>query len=403
MSINAATPFGRTLLSEWLLDPAYAYLNHGTVGAPPRRVIDAQRSIVDEIEAQPARFLLRELADITGEATVPSRIRVAAAAVAEFVGVDAADLAFVDNITAGANSVLRSFPFAAGDEVLVTDLGYGGITNAVEYAARRSGATVRTLMMPHGSAGPAAFVDAVAEGLGERTRILVVDHITAETALILPIAEIARVAHDRGVLVFADGAHVPGSIPLEIASLGVDWYSGNLHKWALTPRSAGILWASPEQQATLHPAVISWGLDNGMSAEFDLTGTRDPSPWLAAPAALAMLHDFGFERVCAYNHDLVWRAAGHLAERWGTEFAIPESMVPTMVAIPATPPDRYTSADAQQLKDRLLFDEQIEVAAYEQGGAIVVRVSAQIYNDMDDIDRLAEAVLRHRPGSCRSS
>ncbi len=386
------------MLSEWMLDQSCIYLNHATVGAPPRRVIEAQRAIMDEIEAQPARFLLRELADITSAAAdVPSRMRLAAAAIAEFVGVDQRDLAFVDNATAGANAVLRSFPFVVGDEIVVTDLGYRGVTNAVVFAARERCATVRTLAMPHGSAGPQAFVDAIEAGLTDRSRILVIDHIAAETALILPVAEIARVAHERGVLVLADGAHGPGSIPLDISSLGVDWYSGNLHKWAWTPRSAGILWCSPEQQRHLHPAVISWGLDNGMAAEFDLTGTRDPSPWLTAPAALAMLHEFGFERVCAYNHDLAWRAAHHLADRWGTEFTIPESMVPTMVTVPATAANGFTDADAQALKDRLLFDEKIEVAVYAYNGAAVVRVSAQIYNDMDDIDRLAEAVLRHRP------
>lgn len=389
--------FGRTMLGEWMLDPSCTYLNHGTVGAPPRRVIAAQRAIIDEIEVQPARFLLRELADVTGDAAgISSRMRLAAAVVAEFVGVEHEDLAFVDNITAGANAVLRSFRFDSGDEIVVTNLGYGGVTNAVMYAARERGATVRSLTMPHGSAGPQAFVDAIEAGLTRRTRLIVIDHIAAEAALVLPIAEIARVAHEHGVLVFADGAHVPGSIPLDIPSLGVDWYSGNLHKWAWTPRSAGILWCSREQQPHLHPAVISWGLDNGLAAEFDLTGTRDPSPWLAAPAALAMLHEFGFERICAYNHGLAWQAGHHLADRWGTDFTVPESMIPTMVSVPVTAHDGFTVADAQALKDRLLFDERIEVATYEHDGVIVARVSAQIYNDINDIDRLAEAVLRHR-------
>ena len=103
--------FGPALRSEWLLDPDITYLNHGTVGATPRRVLAHQRAITDEIERQPARFMLRELADTTGTATAPSRLRVAAGAVADFVGVAGEDLVFVDNITAAANAVLRSFPF----------------------------------------------------------------------------------------------------------------------------------------------------------------------------------------------------------------------------------------------------------------------------------------------------
>src|SRR5262245_53430034 len=264
--------FGASLRDRWLLDPAVTYLNHGTVGAPPRAVLERQRQIQDEIERQPAKFLLRELADPHAEGLGRTpRMREAAAAVAEFVGLTAADeLVFVDNITAGANAVLRSFPFQPGDEIVVTALGYGGIGNAARFAARDRDCTLRCLDMPRPGAPAEQFYDTVIAGLSDTTRVLIVDHLSASTALLLPIVEIAEECHRRGVLVFADGAHVPGNVPLDIPSLGVDWYSANLHKWAWTPRSSGILWAAPEHRVHLHPAVISWGLDNGITAEFDL-------------------------------------------------------------------------------------------------------------------------------------
>ena len=222
--------------SEWLLDPEITYLNHGTVGATPRRVLAHQRAITDEIERQPARFMLRELADTLGTATSPPRLRVAAAAVAEFVGVAAEDLLFVDNITAGANAVLRSFPFTAGDEIAVTNLGYGGVVNAARYVARTFAGSVRTIELPQPGADPGDYVEAIANGLGPHTRLLIIDHLTPGTALVLPVAEIAGLCHERGVLVFADGAHVPGNIAVDIDALGVDWYAANLHKWAWAPR-----------------------------------------------------------------------------------------------------------------------------------------------------------------------
>ena len=140
--------FGPAMRSEWLLDPDVTYLNHGTVGATPRRVLAHQRAITDEIERQPAQFMLRELADAHGTMTDPSRMRVAAAAVAEFVGVAGEDLMFVDNITTGANAILRSFPFDTGDEIAVTNLGYGGVVNAATYVARTIGGTLRTIELP---------------------------------------------------------------------------------------------------------------------------------------------------------------------------------------------------------------------------------------------------------------
>src|SRR3954462_3855289 len=115
--------FGRAMLEQWRLDPEYAYLNHGTVGAPPRRVHAAQEALRDEIERQPSRFILRELAlEQPAPWRTRSRLREAIAPAASFLGARADDLVFVANVTSGLNAVLQSLPLTAGDEVLVTDL-----------------------------------------------------------------------------------------------------------------------------------------------------------------------------------------------------------------------------------------------------------------------------------------
>jgi len=390
------TTFGRSMLEHWLLDPDVTYLNHGTVGAPPRRVLAAQQALTHEIERQPSRFHLRELTGIrVGKPrTEPSRTRLAAAEVAEFFGARGDDLVFVENITTGANAVLQSFPLRPGDEILVSDLAYGGVVNAARYIARRAGAEVRTVEMPHPVRDPGAVADAFASALGPRTRLALVDHITAESALVLPLAEIARRCRAKGVAVLADGAHAPGAIALDIPSLGVDWYVGNLHKWAWTPRSSGILWAAPERQADLHPTVISWGLDQGMAAEFDLLGTRDPTSYLVAPVALAMMRELGLDAVRAYNHGLAWSGARLLAARWEVPFETPESMIGTMATVPLPAALGSTREDAGDLRDRLLFEDAIEVQVHAWRGRLRARISAQIYNDTADVERLAEAVAR---------
>ena len=387
--------FGREWLKEWTLDPAVTYLNHGTVGVTPRRVLDAQKAILDETERQPSRFVLRELTmHAPGLWRRPvTRLREAAAVVASFVGAAADDIAFVDNATTGANAVLRSFPFAPGDEVLVTDLGYGGVTRAAQFAARERGATVTTVTMPYPFTAD-GIVNACAAAAGPRTRLAVIDHIAADTAIVMPLSDIAAALHAVGVAVLADGAHAPGAIPLDIPALGVDWYVANLHKWAWTPRSSGILWAPPARQAGLHPAVISWGLDEGFTHEFDLVGTRDASAHLTAPAALALFAEWGLDGIRRYNHDLAWTGAHRLAERWGTAFETPEALVGPMAAVMLPAAAGTTSEAAMAMRDALLFDHGIEVHVSAYRERVQVRVSAQIYNDMSDIDRLAEAVLR---------
>lgn len=389
--------FGRAFLDEFPLDPSVTYLNHGTVGVTPRRVLAAQQAIRDEIERQPSRYLLRELTAPATSVGLPRRekprLRIAADAVARFLGAEGDDLVFVDNITTGANAVLRSFPFEPDDEVLVTDLGYGGIVRAAQFAAREKGAQVRVVTMPWPPT-PEAYASAVVEAVGPRTRLAIVDHITAESALVLPLADIARGLQARGVAVLADGAHAPGAIPFRIADLGVDWYVANLHKWMWTPRSSGILWARPERQTDLHPAVISWGLDEDFATTFDLPGTRDPSPHLAAPAAIALFEAWGVEAIHRYVHGLAWQAAHHVSERWATTFEAPRSMIGTMATVTLPASLGTTRDDALRVRDALLFDHDIEIPVHAYRDQLRARISAQVYVDMDDIDRLATAVLR---------
>jgi isopenicillin-N epimerase len=388
--------FGHAMLAEFPLEPGTLYLNHGTVGVTPRVVMRARAAILDEIERHPSRFMIRELMNL-GMAPPPKapRLRAAADRVATFLGAHGDGLVFVDNASSGVNAVLRSFALAPGDEILIHDQAYGGIARAAAFIARERGAMLVTAALPWPAQSDGGFVDAIARAITPRTRLAIVDHVCSETALILPLAAIAAACRARGVPVLVDGAHAPGAIEVDIEALGVDWYAANLHKWAFAPRSCGVLWAAQERRRELHPAVISWGVTNDdWLQEFDWTGTRDPSPWLAAPAGLDFMHDvLGVGAMRAYNHRLAWDAAGYLAERWGRPWTTPESMVGCMVSVPLPerlgPPD---AANATRLRDALFFGHAIEAPVIARAGGLWLRLSAQVYNETSDIERLATAI-----------
>jgi len=381
------------MLGEWALDDRVLYLNHGTVGATPRCVLAEQQRLRDEMERQPAQFLLREVAPLAGTPSgSPSRMRIAAAEVASFLSCNGPDLAFVDNATTGANAVLQSFDLREGDEILVTDHGYGAVTYAARHAARRAGAVVRTVALPYPRFDAAQAIARVSAALTARTRLAVLDHITSESALLLPLAELAAVCRHKGVAVLADGAHAPGAIALDIPALGVDWYTANLHKWAWAPRSSAILWAPPSRQGGLHPPVISWGLDQGFTQEFDWVGTRDPTPWLAAPAGLRFMQELGLHAVQAWNHQLACEAGRWLCRHWGTDLGVSERDTGTMITVPLPARLGSTREDAAALRDALLFEDGIEVQLHAWGGNLFARVSAQVYNEMADVERLGSAV-----------
>ena len=384
--------FGRSLLPLWPLDPAATYLNHGTVGVVPNRVAEAQQALRARIERHPSKFMLRDLWTFTGSAAGPTLMRQAAAEIAAFVGARAEDLVFVDNTTTGVNAVLRSTPFSAGDEIVVTDHLYGGLLTAVQYIARTSGATVRIVTLPYPAFDAAASVELIAGTVTSRTRLVIVEHIGAESGLVFPLGDIVRACKAKGATVLVDGAHVPGALPLDVSAIGADYYVANLHKWAMAPRSSAFMVVAPERQATLHPAVISWGLDQGFLQEFDWVGTRDPTPWLVAPEGVRFLHDLGYDALRKYNHDLAWHAAQYLSDRWNTPLQIGESAVGCMVSVMTPESIGSTKPDAVRLRDRLLFDHGIEVQVHARAGRVWVRVSAQAYNDRTDIEKLAAAV-----------
>jgi isopenicillin-N epimerase len=392
--------FGRSMLEHFWLDPQATYLNHGTVGATPRRVLAAQQALHEAIERHPARFMVRELTsslDGLAAATAVPRLRAAADRVAAFVGARGEDLVFVDNASSGINAVLRSLPLAPGDEIVLTDHAYGGVARAAQFVARERGVEVVTVALPFPLADPAQCLESLAAGLTPRTRLAVLDHVTSETALVLPLAAMARLCRERGVPVLADGAHAPGAIDLDIAALGVDWYVANLHKWAFAPRACGVLWAAPARREGLHPNVVSWGLDAGFAEEFDWTGTRDPTPYLCAPDGIEFIESFLGERAMReHNHGLARAAARMLAERWDERFATPDSMLGCMVTVPL--PARLGGGErtARDLRDWLLFEHAIEVPVVARAGRLWSRVSAQVYNEPADIERFARAVEAFR-------
>ena len=389
-------PFGHAWRAAWPLEPGLTYLNHGTVGVTPLRVLDGATRHPRRNRANPSRFLLRELCEIVVGQPQPRRprLRQAADVVGEFVGARGDDLVFVDNTTTGANAVLRSFPLEARRR----DCRVGLWLRRCD--ARRDATPPASVARPS-----APRRCPIQSNLARRsstpsppprpknTKLAVVDHVTSESALVLPLAAIAERFRARGVAVLADGAHAPGAIPLDIPALGVDWYVGNLHKWLWVPRSSGILWASPDAAGVASTGGRLVGLERGFNAEFDMPGTRDPSPHLSAPAAIAFMHELGVDAVRQLQPraGVEWRTVP--VTDVANEFVTPEALIGTMATVMM--PDSLGSSadDAARVRDALLFDHGIEVQVHAFRGRLYTRICGQIYNEMSDVHRLAEAAV----------
>jgi isopenicillin-N epimerase len=381
-------PLAPDLRSQWMLRPDVTFLNHGSFGAVPRAVFEEQERWRRRIEAEPIELLGRRHAEMIEAAKGP---------LAELVGARPEEIGLVTNATEGVNAVLGSLHPRAGDELLTTTHVYNAVRMAMRAAAGRAGATYREVDARTPVMSSRQIVESIEGALSDRTRLLVVDHVTSPTGLVFPIAEIAAACAGRGVDVLVDGAHAPGMLDLDLPSLGVAWYAGNLHKWTCAPKGCGFVWARPDRAAELHPTVISHNFGQGLAPEFNWQGTRDTSAWLTIPTALAFMSGLGWERVRQHNHALATWAHRMLVDRFGVEPISP--LDGSLLGATATVrlPGKLASLDEKQtaaMQQDLYTTDRIEVPLVPWQGVLHLRVSCQVYNRPEDYRRLADVILR---------
>jgi isopenicillin-N epimerase len=372
------------------------FLNHGSYGACPTPVLARQAELRARMERQPVDFFQRALEPLLDESR---------AALADFLGAPASDLAFVPNATAGVNAVVRSLDLQPGDEVVTTDHEYNACKNALAYAAERARAELKIAKLPLPVAGPEQIVAAVLSAVTARTKLVLIDHVTSPTALVLPVARLVRELAERGIDTLVDGAHAPGMIELNIESLGAAYYTGNCHKWLCAPKGAGFLYVRPDRQARVRPTSVSHGANSPRRdrsrflIEFDWTGTTDFTPYICVADAIrfgAGLLPGGWPALRARNHALACHARRRLLAALEAPEPCPESMLGTMASVPIDGP--WTTDGVQQgidpLNEKLRAEYGVEIPVFPWPtvGRRMIRLSAAAYNQPSDYDKLIAAL-----------
>lgn len=334
---------------------------------------------------------------------LPGALERSRRALAGFVGAGESGLVFVRNASQGVAAVARSLEprIEPGDEIVTTSHDYNAVRQTLEFTARRRGASVRVVEIPFPIDGPGTIRELVLDMVGERTRLVVVDHVTSPTGLILPIEEIVG-ALEPDVPVLVDGAHGPGQVPLDLDSLGASWYTGNLHKWVCAPHGAGFLHTRSDRIDETVPTVIShaWNarLEEGESRYlglFDWTGTDDVSSWLVLPEVLEVvggLHPGGWPAIMERNHVMALAGRDVICSELGVVAPAPDSMLGSMASLPL--PDHPGGDPGDSLSpwtDLLLADGfEALVMVWPRSPRQMLRISAHLYNEIDDYRALAD-------------
>ncbi|WP_446875268.1 aminotransferase class V-fold PLP-dependent enzyme [Phormidesmis sp. 146-35] len=373
----------------WSLDPQVTFLNHGSFGACPLPVLEFQQALRERIERQPLQFFGRDLEELLDQARIE---------LAEFLKAEIDSLVFVSNATTGINTVLRSLRFELGDELLTTNQEYNACRNALDFVAERSGATVVVAEVPYPIAHSNQIIEPILKAVTPKTRLALLDHVTSQTGLVFPIAQLIQALRERGIDTLIDGAHAPGMIELDLKKLGATYYTGNCHKWLCAPKGAAFLYVQPDKQFQIRPLTISHGANSPrrdrsrFQLEFDWTGTDDPTAYLSVPEAIRFMGSLlpgGWIELMAQNRAKALAARQILSQILQVSAPSPDEMVGALATLPL-PDGSYTA-----LQDALLeqFGIEVPIVPYPTVPRRLVRVSAQIYNQLDQYDYLGRSLL----------
>ncbi|RMH12522.1 MAG: aminotransferase class V-fold PLP-dependent enzyme [Planctomycetota bacterium] len=397
-------PASSPLAHHWSLDPDVVFLNQGSYGACPRQVLERRVQLLERSEREPVRFMLCE---------TPGLLDRTRCSLAELVGAREEDLVFLPNVTTAVATVISNLELQGGDEILMNTHEYPACVAIVERAAARAGARVVYAELPFPVRCEDDIVDALVSRTSPRTRLCLVSHVTSPSAMILPVERIVREMQARGVETLVDGAHAPGFCPVDIESLGAGYYTANCHKWLCSPRGSAFLHVRADLQRGFRPLALSVYANNPpagrsfFNVEFDYIGTQDYTPFMCIADAIEHVPALiagDWHDVRGRNHELVIEARRLLCQRLGIDPPVPEGMLGSMATVPIPiPPEDWVPGPTRYhdaLQDRLIERHGIQVPVWfiadGQGKPRLrfVRISAQLYNSIEQYEYLADALAQ---------
>lgn len=389
-------PKENPLKGNWLLNSDTVFLNHGSFGATPRIVLEEQKKWQKLIEKDPVKFF----DDIAPNALLESR-----KAIASFVGSHHDDIAFVENATSGVNTILRSLDFNENDEILVPNHAYQACRNTIDFVAKKAGAVVVTCEIPFPVDNEQIIIEKILDCVSKKTKLALIDTVTSPTGLRMPFEKIVKLLEDRGIRVLLDAAHGIGMIPLNLDEIGASFTTSNCHKWLCAPKGSAFLHVRKDMQELIHPLTISHGMTfplNGISRfrhEFDWTGTRDISAWCVIPFVIneiSKIANMDWEGIMRHNNDLVIQARNLICEILEITPSCPDEMLSTIATIKLNFENfsNLSIYESDPIHIELLekYNIQVPVWYWPNPEGRYIRISAQLYNHLEEYEYLALAL-----------
>jgi isopenicillin-N epimerase len=374
-----------TLKSHFLLKKDITFLNFGSFGACPRPIFERYQAYQLELEQEPVEFIA------VNSLTYLKQSRQALAA---YVQCHEDDLVYVTNPTYAVNIIAKSLSLKPGDEILTTNIEYGACDKIWKYYCAKAGANYvqQTISFPIESTED--FIDKFFKGVTTKTKLIFISHITSTTGLRLPVEEICKLAKEKGIMTFVDGAHAPGQIPVDLNNLQADIYTGACHKWMMTPKGSSFLYVKREYQHLFDPLQISWGYESATPSHsqfldyHQLQGTRDISAFLCIPAAIQFMEEHNWWQVSGRCQQLAQANAAELCSLLGSTAIAPINNDFIVQLYSAS----IRTKEPLKLKQYLYEKHAIQIPVMQHGNKFYLRYSIQAFNEQADLDKLFDAI-----------
>ncbi|MFH1729368.1 MAG: aminotransferase class V-fold PLP-dependent enzyme [Pseudomonadota bacterium] len=388
----------KNYLKHFQLNPEITFLNHGSFGACPYKILEKQIEFRNKLEREPVQFFTKEF-----EHLLDASLKV----LADFMGASFDDIVFIRNTTSGINTVLRSFNLKQGDEVIVTDHEYNACRNVLDFLSKKQRFDIVVAKIPFPLDNSNQVTQILTSCITKKTKLLLIDHITSSSALIFPIEEILKSFNERNIDVLVDGAHAPGMLDLDMKKLKPAFYTGNCHKWMSAPKGVAFLYVREDKQDIIQPLSISHGynskrLDKSrFKLAFEWTGTEDYSPYLCIPILLEFFNKLingGLEQIKKDSKKKIINARDYLCDSMEIEAPAPDNMIGSMVSLIL--PEQLDLGEAKDPRSHdplqeLLYKRykiEVPVISLPAIGKKLLRISAFIYNNEEDYIMLSQAL-----------
>jgi selenocysteine lyase/cysteine desulfurase len=380
--IRAAAPNWDSLRSEFPLQKDLLYMNAANIAPAPTTVWrEYQRQLAD-FQANPA-FQNREQYKALAE-TVRDRI-------ARFVKANHEEIAIMRNTSEGSNLIAQGVRLERGDQVLITSHNHPSNGESWKLRAQQAGASVITAPSPVGARSPGELLDSIAQRITSKTRVVAISHFTNVTGLLYPVRELAELAKRHGAWLHVDGAQSFGWINLDLPSLGMDSFTGSMHKWPMGPLESGILFVRRERLDEVSAAILShdyWSDDPKGIRKFEMLGQRDDARLKGMEKTFDFLEGLGASVIEARAREIATKLRAALARAPGAEVrgSGDESVSGPVITV------NFPGKNLKRLYDTLWDRYKLAVALTPGAEVSGIRFSPHIYNTDAEIDAVATAL-----------